>query len=579
MSIINFAVNSSNGVSIHTLDSNSASKNNLENGEAKVVHRISDVPSIYISMSYDSTLLLYAIPGKCFVYSVEDKKILHTFDVYRVVFGEISNLNRYLVLWENIRGGIDPNIVQNNLKFYDLLTGNVLHAEQNSRQIDGKMSWSQDEKIVAILYKSSVKLYELDNMVDNIAEYSGKIFAVSINKIDKLYRVAIYAYDKSIQKEYVKIFNLGMDKNGGYLLSEKVLCSRYLLRSTKVDFFWNESGDSLLIQVHTEAAHSYNGVKTLFLLNCNGKDFAIPPIGKKDCVHGVTWNSNSTEFCVLYGLFPNVQATSFNLKADVVSQFSKAARNTASYNKQGNLIAFGGIKSINKGNVEIWDVKKSKLITKISDPDTNYFSWFPDGEHFITATQAPDLLANNHYTIWHYTGKKMSFVKYSEKDEVLNNVVIPSTSASHNFKESFNIQTDGNHIEANQSVYVPQTYRANGGEKAYLSHTKCAGLSSNSNGYAERKKYTKSKFWDGKPKQQLVISKPTLEENSDNVHYSKQLKKIERKLERIELLKLAVAEGKPVELNQMTMIETEPDLIRKKEKYETKLESLSQAIL
>ena len=52
--------------------------------------------------------------------------------------------------------------------------------------------------------------------------------------------------------------------------------------------------------------------------------------------------------------------------------------------------------------MEVWDVKKYKLISKPVASDSTYFAWCPDGEHIFIGLQAPSLRANNGYTLWYY---------------------------------------------------------------------------------------------------------------------------------------------------------------------------------
>jgi translation initiation factor 2A len=67
--------------------------------------------------------------------------------------------------------------------------------------------------------------------------------------------------------------------------------------------------------------------------------------------------------------------------------------------------------------MQFWDVEEKKEIIGIEVPNTTYFSWAPDGQHFVTATTAPRLRIDNGYRIWHYTGK-MLFEYSAEKYEL-----------------------------------------------------------------------------------------------------------------------------------------------------------------
>lgn len=123
---------------------------------------------------------------------------------------------------------------------------------------------------------------------------------------------------------------------------------------------------------------------------------------KSGPIYDVVWNSNSTEFCAVYGFMP-AKATIFNLKCDPVFDFGTGPRNAAYYSPHGHILVLAGFGNL-RGQMEVWDVKNYKLISKPVASDSTYFAWCPDGEHILTATCAPRLRVNNGYKIWHYTG-------------------------------------------------------------------------------------------------------------------------------------------------------------------------------
>ncbi|MEQ2184891.1 hypothetical protein GOODEAATRI_012612, partial [Goodea atripinnis] len=123
---------------------------------------------------------------------------------------------------------------------------------------------------------------------------------------------------------------------------------------------------------------------------------------KNGPIYDVAWSPNSTEFCVVYGFMP-AKATVFNLKCDPVFDFGTGPRNAAYYSPQGHILVLAGFGNL-RGQMEVWDLKKYKQVSKPQAPDATYFSWCPDGEHIVTATCSPRLRVSNGYKIWHYTG-------------------------------------------------------------------------------------------------------------------------------------------------------------------------------
>lgn len=128
----------------------------------------------------------------------------------------------------------------------------------------------------------------------------------------------------------------------------------------------------------------------------------------------MVWNPNSVEFCAVYGFMP-AKVTVFNQKCDPVFDFGTGPRNAAFYSPQGHILVLAGFGNL-RGQMEVWDVKKYKQISKPQAADTTCFSWCPDGEHIVTATCAPRLRVSNGFKIWHYSGA------------VRHNIEIPSNS-------------------------------------------------------------------------------------------------------------------------------------------------------
>lgn len=56
-------------------------------------------------------------------------------------------------------------------------------------------------------------------------------------------------------------------------------------------------------------------------------------------MHAVSWNPNSSEFCVVYGFMP-AKATFFNLKCDPTFEVGEGDRNSIYYNDFGTHILY-----------------------------------------------------------------------------------------------------------------------------------------------------------------------------------------------------------------------------------------------
>lgn len=102
---------------------------------------------------------------------------------------------------------------------------------------------------------------------------------------------------------------------------------------------WNKRGTGLLLLTSTEVDQSntsYYGKQSLHFMSTKGESYAVQ-LSKEGSVHAVSWNPNSTEFCVVYGFMPS-KATFYNLKCDATFTCSEGDRNSIYYNDFGNYI-------------------------------------------------------------------------------------------------------------------------------------------------------------------------------------------------------------------------------------------------
>lgn len=143
-------------------------------------------------------------------------------------------------------------------------------------------------------------------------------------------------------------------------------------------------------------------IKSCIDLNVTFYSFCFPFPAKNGPIYDVVWNKNATEFCAVYGFMP-AKATVFNLKCDPIFDFGTGPRNAAFYSPQGHILVLAGFGNL-RGQMEVWDIKNYKLISKPTASDATYFAWCPNGENIVTATCSPRLRVGNGYKIWHYTG-------------------------------------------------------------------------------------------------------------------------------------------------------------------------------
>jgi len=121
---------------------------------------------------------------------------------------------------------------------------------------------------------------------------------------------------------------------------------------------------------------------------------------------------------VVYGFMP-AKATLYNFKCEPTFDFGTGPRNTVYYNPFGNMLILAGFGNL-QGNVEVWDLKRQRLVTKMKASDSTKLEWYADGEHFLTATTAPRLRVANGYKLWNYTGQLLVQHAWDDKEELLD---------------------------------------------------------------------------------------------------------------------------------------------------------------
>ncbi|PIO28250.1 hypothetical protein AB205_0026030, partial [Aquarana catesbeiana] len=288
-----------------------------------------------------------------------DSTLLHSFDLPKVVCLEISPKNTILATWQTYTTGKDGTAGVPNLQLYDLKNGKCVKSFIQKKMQNWSPCWSVDEKICARNVNNEVHFFE-DNSFDTIA-----------NKLH---------------------------------LQKVTLANKSFFKADRVTMLWNSKATAVLVTASTDVdktGASYYGEQTLHYIAVNGES-AVVQLPKNGPIYDVVWNKNSTEFCAVYGFMP-AKATVFNLKCDPIFDFGTGPRNAAFYSPQGHILVLAGFGNL-RGQMEVWDIKNYKLISKPTASDATYFAWCPNGENIVTATCSPRLRVGNGYKIWHYTG-------------------------------------------------------------------------------------------------------------------------------------------------------------------------------
>ncbi|KAF0879824.1 EIF2A factor, partial [Crocuta crocuta] len=352
------------------------------------------------TFSKDGTLFAWGNGEKVNIISVTNKGLLHSFDLPKAVCLEFSPKNTVLATWQPYTTSKDGTAGVPNLQLYDVKTGTCLKSFIQKKMQNWCPSWSEDETICARNVNNEVHFFENNNF-NTIANklHLQKINDFVLSPGPQPYKVAVYVPGSKGAPSFVRLYQY--PKFDG---PHAALANKSFFKADKVTMLWNKKATAVLVIASTDVdktGASYYGEQTLHYIAANGES-AVVQLPKNGPIYDVVWNSSSTEFCAVYGFMP-AKATIFNLKCDPVFDFGTGPRNAAYYSPHGHILVLAGFGNL-RGQMEVWDVKNYKLISKPVASDSTYFAWCPDGEHILTATCAPRLRVNNGYKIWHYTG-------------------------------------------------------------------------------------------------------------------------------------------------------------------------------
>uniref|UniRef100_A0A8C5MBA1 Eukaryotic translation initiation factor 2A n=1 Tax=Leptobrachium leishanense TaxID=445787 RepID=A0A8C5MBA1_9ANUR len=334
------------------------------------------------------------------IVSTADSKLLHTFDLPKVIGLEFSPKNTILATWQAYISGKDGTAGTPNLQLYDLKTGQCVKSFIQKNMQNWCPQWTEDEKICARNVNNEVHFFE-NNSFDTIANklHLQKVSDFELSPGEEPCKVAVYVPGSKGAPSFVRLYQY--PNFGG---PNSCLANKSFFKSDRVTMLWNSKGTAVLVTASTDVdktGASYYGEQTLHYIAVNGES-AVVQLPKNGPIYDVVWNKNAAEFCVVYGFMP-AKATVFNLKCDPVFDFGTGPRNAAFYSPQGHILVLAGFGNL-RGQMEVWDMKNYKLISKPTASDATFFSWCPNGENIVTATCSPRLRVGNGYKIWHYTG-------------------------------------------------------------------------------------------------------------------------------------------------------------------------------
>nr|XP_020477497.1 eukaryotic translation initiation factor 2A isoform X2 [Monopterus albus] len=340
-----------------------------------------------IAFSRDGTLFSWCNGHSVAVVKSSDSSVVATFDLPKTTLLDFSPLNNVLVTWQPYSKSQDSPQGEANLQLWDLANARLIKALYQKKVDTWCPSWSEDEKICVRSVNNELHFYE-NNDFNTIANKLRvqKVSDFALSPGGQPSKVAVYAPGSKGAPSFVRLYQYPV--LGG---PTAAFANKSFFKADRVTMQWNKKASAVLVTASTEVdktGASYYGEQTLHYLAVNGET-ALVQLPKNGPIYDVAWSPNSAEFCVVYGFMP-AKATIFNLRCDPVFDFGTGPRNAAYYSPQGHILVLAGFGNL-RGQMEVWDLKKYKQVSKPQAPDATHFSWCPDGEHVVTATCSPRL--------------------------------------------------------------------------------------------------------------------------------------------------------------------------------------------
>ncbi|KAK1162546.1 hypothetical protein AOXY_G17427 [Acipenser oxyrinchus oxyrinchus] len=542
----------------------------------------------FFVFSKDGSLFAWCNGETVTIVNVADGKHVQSFDLPKTACLGISPQNSVLVTWQPYSKTQETVQGEPNLHLWNVKTGECLKSFYQKKMQSWCPSWSDDESISVRSVNNELHFFE-NNSFDTIASklHLQKVTDFVLSPGSQPCKVAVYVPGVKGGPSFVRLYQYP-----NFAGPTSALANKSFFKADRVTMLWNKKATAVLVTASTEVdktGASYYGEQTLHYIATNGEG-AVVQLPKNGPIYDVVWSPNSTEFCVVYGFMP-AKVTVFNLKCDPVFDFGTGPRNAAYYSPQGHLLVLAGFGNL-RGQMEVWDVKKYKLVSKPQAPDSTFFSWCPDGEHVVTATCAPRLRVGNGYKIWHYTGPVLH--KYdAPSDGELWEVLWQSFSDGVFPEKTIKYQAVPSELGSTEpkpaQVYRPPALRnkpitssklheeeppqnmklQQGGDKQ-LSKT---ALKNQKKREAKKAAKQETKPDDIQEKVQESHPKPVsptapAAATSGDPELDKKIKNLKKKIKAIEQLKDHQAAGKPLEKNQIEKLQKESLLLQELEELE-----------
>jgi len=559
-------------------------------------------PSFNDSTKYDGKIksLTFSADGKRFAFISNGEIHVHDSETWErlgllkhpksqeVCF---SPKGKYLAVYDSYTKTQDQNQVSPNLSVYDVQGKKLLKAFMQQSQTNWQPQWTADEHVMMRCVPSEAHFYTASDLSSmSTKKVLPKMRSASLSPSNNNHYVTVFMPPVQSNPAYVHLYKYPHVSD-----ASKALAHKSFFKVDSMENFWNKQANAVLLLTAGEVdktGNSYYGEHMLFYMNTKGDSERIT-FNKAGNIHSVAWMPGGKEFFVVYGSMPSM-ATLFNLKCQAVAEFGTGPRNTVIVNPVGNIVMLGGFGNIS-ARFEMWDVAKRSKIGETECADTTHTSWSPCGQYLMTATCTPRLRVNNGYKVWHYTAVLQN---ESQIEEMYSASYRPNQSLAKPFQISTKAVQGITPTSASASKqrYIPPSQRGKlvGGppglgipintEKKYLSQIDNPELVPTEDAKKNKKEKTKkqkselSESWhnDKVNIEEFKASKSTklgpvigIQVNfTGDPEKDKKIKALKKKLDAIAKLKEQQEDGKTLEPDQQTKVNSEEQFLKELEELQ-----------
>uniref|UniRef100_A0A672H8U5 Eukaryotic translation initiation factor 2A n=1 Tax=Salarias fasciatus TaxID=181472 RepID=A0A672H8U5_SALFA len=498
-----------------------------------------------VTFNRDGTLFAWCNGQKVSVVKSVDGSVLLALDLPKTALLDFSPLSNILVTWQPYTKG--PNCPQGdaNLQLWDISSGQLIKSLFQKKVESWCPTWSEDEKICVRSVNNELHFYE-DNDFTQIANklHMQKVSSFTLSPGVQPSKVSIYVPGSKGAPSFVRLYQY--PALGG---PTAALANKSFFKADKVWMQWNQKASAVLVTASTEvdkSGASYYGEQTLHYLAVNGETALV----------------------------------------QLRKSFSPDPR--PHKNPQGHILVLAGFGNLH-GQMEVWDMKKFKQVSKPQAADSTYFSWCPDGEHVVTATCSPRLRVGNGFKIWHYTGSVLHTWSAAPGTELWEVAwqpfpagVFPERPVTYQAPPTQLGSTQApptqayrppalRHLPASASTKLhedeaPKDLRPGASAEKTMSKTALKNQRKR-----EAKKAAKQETKPEPPSEPAPVTNNQSEPSSGDPETDKKIKNLKKKLKAIEELKEQQESGKVLQKNQLEKIQKEEQLLKELQELQIEL--------